>query len=63
MRKSLEAQVEKHRDAYNQALGGLQLLDHLEGTAGRESVSEGQLEKMLDARIQSVEPLEVGSGD
>lgn len=55
--------MEKHRDAYNQALGALQLLDHLEGNAGRESVSEGQLEKMLDARIESIEPLEVGSGE
>lgn len=55
--------MEKHRDAYNQALGGLQLLDHLEGLAGPGSVSEGQLEKMLDARIESIEPLEAVSGE
>lgn len=54
--------MEKHRDAYNQALGGLQLLDHLEGSAGGV-VSEGQLEKLVDARIESIEPLEAHSGE
>jgi hypothetical protein len=56
----LEEQQEKHRDAYNQAIGGLQLLDYLENIGGEQAISESTLESMLDARIQSIEPLTNG---
>jgi len=59
-RKSLDAQVEKYRDAYNQAVGGLQLLDHLESTAEDEPLSQGKIEDLLDARLESIERVDHG---
>ncbi len=49
LRQSLEDQMQMHRDGYNQALGALTALDHLE--QNEQTLTEGQLEAMIGGRI------------
>lgn len=57
IRKSLEDQRDQHSNGYQQAIGALQLLDHLELLKEPEAITEAQLETMLDSKIQSIEPV------
>lgn len=56
-RKSLEDQRDQHWNAYQQAIGALQLLDHFGSLKEQGYITEAQLEIMLDSKIQLIEPV------
>lgn len=59
----LEGTAEKHRDAYNQALGGLHVIDELMKKDAPQAMTEEELARSLGAQSLSFEPLKREGGD
>ncbi len=57
LKQALETAVDKHRDAYNQALGGLHVLDELL-KEDPEEITEEELARSLGVQSLSFEPVE-----